>query len=70
MKLSLRDLSEAGHARLEDDFGGVERRDGGRTSRIDFGLGWMAAMVRTRQRSYFKPECWPALFEDVREPAR
>jgi len=45
MRLSIEDLSEFGRARLEDDYAAVSRRDGGKTSRIDFGLGWMAAMV-------------------------
>jgi hypothetical protein len=53
MKLSTDDLNDFGRARLEDDFRNVERRDGGKTSRTDFALGWMAAMVRVRQRSYF-----------------
>jgi len=53
MNLSLDDLSDFGKARLEDDFQRVERRDGGKTSRTDFSLGWMAAMVRISQWSYF-----------------
>jgi hypothetical protein len=53
MKLSLEDLNEVGRARLEDDFQGVERRDGGKTSRMDFALGWMAMAVRCRLWSYF-----------------
>lgn len=55
MNLSLDDLNDFGHARLEDDYARVERRDGGKTSRADFALGWMAAMVRINQWSYFTP---------------
>lgn len=55
MRLSIEDLNAFGKARLEDDFREVERRDGGKTSRTDFGLGWMAAMVRIKQWSYFDP---------------
>jgi hypothetical protein len=56
LRLSLEDLSEFGRARLEDDYSAVDRRDGGKTSRADFALGWMAAMVRIRQWSYFTAE--------------
>lgn len=56
MNLSIDDLCDFGRARLEDDYAAVERRDGGKTSRADFALGWMAAMVRIRQRSYFTSE--------------
>lgn len=56
MSLTIADLNEFGHARLEDDYAGVERRDGGKTSRADFALGWMAAMIRIRQWSYFTTE--------------
>jgi hypothetical protein len=53
VNLSLDDLNDFGHARLEGDFQRVQRRDGGKTSRVDFALGWMAAMVRIAQWSYF-----------------
>jgi uncharacterized protein (DUF2132 family) len=56
MNLSIDDLNDFGRARLEDDYARVERRDGGKTSRADFALGWMAAMVRHRLWSYFTPE--------------
>lgn len=61
MKLSIEDLNDFGRARLEDDFREVERRDGGKTSRHDFALGWMAAMVRISQASFFEPRAWVAL---------
>jgi len=38
---------------LEDDYATVQRRDGGKTSRADFALGWMAMAVRHRMWSYF-----------------
>jgi len=53
VKLSIEDLNDFGRARLEDDYAAVSRRDGGKTSRIDFALGWMAAMARHRLWSYF-----------------
>lgn len=53
MNLSLDDLNDFGRARLEDDFQATQRRDGGRTSRTDFALGWMALAVRHRLWSYF-----------------
>lgn len=53
MSLNMDDLNDFGRARLEDDFTGVERRDGGKTSRADFALGWMAAMIRSNCWSYF-----------------
>jgi hypothetical protein len=53
MNLTLDDLNDFGRARLEDDFQATQRRDGGKTSRTDFALGWMAAMVRIRQWTYF-----------------
>lgn len=56
MRLSIEDLNEFGRARLEDDYAAVSRRDGGKTSRIDFALGWMAAMARHRLWSYFSAE--------------
>ena len=55
MRLSIEDLSDFGRARLEDDFQVTERRDGGKTSRTDFALGWMAMAVRHRLWSYFTP---------------
>ena len=59
MRLSIEDLNDFGRARLEDDYAVVARRDGGKTSRVDFALGWMAAMARHRLWSYFT--------EDARE---
>lgn len=56
MMLLLDDLSDWGRARVEDDYQGVERRDGGKTSRADFALGWMAAMSRPKQWQNFTPE--------------
>lgn len=53
MNLSIQDLNDFGNARLEDDFQRVQRRDGGKTSRIDFSLGWMAMAYRHRLWSYF-----------------
>jgi hypothetical protein len=55
MRLSIEDLNDFGRARLEDDFQVTERRDGGKTSRTDFALGWMAMAVRHRLWSYFTP---------------
>ena len=56
MRLSIEDLNDFGRSRLEDDYAAVSRRDGGKTSRIDFALGWMAAMARHRLWSYFTTE--------------
>lgn len=56
MRLSLDDLDEFGRARLEDDYAAVARRDGGKTSRTDFALGWMALAYRHHLWSYFTPE--------------
>ncbi len=56
MNLTIDDLNNFGRARLEDDYAVVERRDGGKTSRADFTLGWMAAMVRISQWSFFRAE--------------
>jgi hypothetical protein len=56
MNLSIEDLNDFGRARLEDDYAAVERRDGGKTSRADFALGWMAMAVRHRLWSYFTTE--------------
>jgi len=56
VKLSIEDLNEFGRARLEDDFVNCVRRDGGKTSRVDFALGWMAAMARHKLWSYFNQE--------------
>jgi hypothetical protein len=53
VNLSVDDLNGFGRARLEDDFHAVERRDGGKTSRTDFALGWMALAVRHKLWSYF-----------------
>jgi hypothetical protein len=53
MNLSIDDLSDFGQARLEDDYRGVERRDGGKTSRADFALGWMSMGLRHKLWSYF-----------------
>lgn len=54
MKLSIDNLNAFGKARLEDDFQATQRRDGGKTSRTDFALGWMALAVRHRLWSYFE----------------
>jgi len=56
VRLSIEDLNDFGRSRLEDDYAAVSRRDGGKTSRIDFALGWMAAMARHRLWSYFTTE--------------
>jgi hypothetical protein len=56
MTLHLEDLNDFGRARLEDDYAAVDRRDGGKTSRTDFALGWMAMAVRHRLWSYFTDE--------------
>lgn len=53
MNLSVEDLNEFGRLRLEDDFQATERRDGGKTSRMDFALGWMALAVRYHLWSHF-----------------
>lgn len=53
MRLEIDDLNQFGRARLEDDYATVQRRDGGKTSRADFALGWMAMAVRHRMWSYF-----------------
>lgn len=58
MSLSVDDLNDFGHARFEDDYAAVERRDGGKTSRADFALGWMAAMIRSH--------CWAYFTDDAR----
>jgi hypothetical protein len=56
MNLSIDDLSAFGRSRLEDDYQGVARRDGGKTSRADFALGWMALAVRYKLWTLFTPE--------------
>lgn len=53
MNLATEDLNDFARARLEDDYRAVERRDGGKTSRADFALGWMALALRHRLWSYF-----------------
>jgi hypothetical protein len=53
VKLLVEDLNDFGRARLEDDFQRIERPDGGKTSRVDFALGWMALAARHRLWSYF-----------------
>lgn len=58
MKLSIEDLNDFGRARLEDDYAAVSRRDGGKTSRVDFALGWMALAHRHRLLSYFNQDVW------------
>jgi uncharacterized protein (DUF2132 family) len=63
MRLSIEDLTEFGRARLEDDYAAVSRRDGGKTSRIDFSLGWMALAVRHRLWSYFRAQAKERLEE-------
>ena len=66
MNLSLEDLSGFGRARMEDDYNAVTRRDAGKTSRIDFSLGWMALARRHKLWSYFTPDARARLA--VREP--
>lgn len=56
MNLSIDDLKPFGQAQLEDDFHAVERRDGGKTSRADFALGWIALAVRYKLWSLFTDE--------------
>lgn len=53
MRLDIDDLNDFGKGRLEDDYTAVNRRDGGKTSRADFALGWMAMAVRHHLWSYF-----------------
>lgn len=55
-RLSLDDLDDFGRGRLEDDYAQMERRDNGKTSRVDFALGWMALALRHRLWSYFTKE--------------
>jgi hypothetical protein len=54
--LSIDDLNSFGRSRLESDFLNVDRRDGGKTSRTDFALGWMALAVRFHLWSLFTDE--------------
>jgi hypothetical protein len=54
--LSIDDLNTFGRARLESDFLNVDRRDGGKTSRTDFALGWMAMALRFKLWSVFTDE--------------
>lgn len=63
MNLSLQDLNTFGRGRLEDDFQATERRDGGKTSRTDFALGWMALAVRYHLWSHFTEEALERLKE-------
>jgi hypothetical protein len=56
LELHIDDLSSFGRDRLESDFAAVERRDGGKTSRTDFALGWMALAVRFNLWSVFTDE--------------
>lgn len=63
MNLSLQDLNGFGRLRLEDDFNATARRDGGKTSRVDFALGWMALAVRYRLWSHFTDEAQARLKE-------
>ena len=53
IQLSVEDLNDFGRARLEDDYAAVTRRDAGKTSRIDFSLGWMSMAYRHKLWSYF-----------------
>lgn len=55
MNLSLEDLDGFGRARMQDDFEACDRRDK-HGSLADFAEGWMAAMVRIKQWSYFTTE--------------
>jgi len=66
MKPVIDDLNDYGRGRLEDDFRGTERRDGGKTSRADFALGWMAMALRHRLWSYFTDEGRARLAHDNR----
>lgn len=50
------DLNAEGLAKLERDYQTVERRDGGKTSRQDFALGWMALAVRFGMWNLFNEE--------------
>lgn len=65
MRLSTDDLNDFGRARLEDDFQQVERRDGGKTSRVDFALGWMGMAVRHHLWSYFTSDARGRLEQPV-----
>lgn len=56
MNLSIEDLSDFGRSQLESDYVRVERRDGGKTSRADFALGWMAFAVRYKVWVLFTAE--------------
>ena len=62
-RLSIADLSDFGRARLEDDYEKTARRDGGKTSRTDFALGWMAMGVRHHLWSYFTADARARLAE-------
>lgn len=62
MRFDSSDLNDFGRARFEDDFQNTERRDGGKTSRQDFLLGWCACAVRHNLRSYFTDDARARLF--------
>ena len=55
LQLEQDDLSAVGRSKLENDYQMVERRDGGKTSRQDFALGWMACAQRFGIKSVFTP---------------
>lgn len=68
MRLELEDLNSFGRGRLEDDYHAVERRDGGKTSRADFALGWMALAARYRLWAHFTPEARARLEQQEAAP--
>ena len=46
MQLAIDDLRGEGKTKMEQDFHQIERRDGTKTSHVDFALGWMALAAR------------------------
>lgn len=49
------DMNASGQERLERDYQTIERRDGGKTSRTDFALGWVACAARFGIWAVFTP---------------
>jgi uncharacterized protein (DUF2132 family) len=68
MRLEITDLTEFGRLQLEDDYAATQRRAGGKTSRADFALGWMAMAVRHRLWSYFSARARHRLEEPALTP--
>lgn len=63
LQLDTDDLTAVGRAKLELDYRAVELRDGGKTSRMDFSLGWIACAQRFGVRTLFtdaaQKRLWP-----------